>query len=164
MGEQTKDYPVGYGKPPVEGRFQKGQSGNPGGRPRNTKSLAALLGEALSQRSRLPKEDGTWMTKAEMIFATLVEGATGIDLRAKRLLFDVLVKLQRANVGCSSDLYLPQITLDDYDGDARAEFKAETERWSERLREIEARNRAPREAAEPAAPYEVIDARNWRGE
>jgi hypothetical protein len=30
------DYPVGYGKPPAHGRFRKGQSGNPKGRPRGT--------------------------------------------------------------------------------------------------------------------------------
>ncbi len=39
MGEQSRDYTVGYGKPPVENRFQKGQSGNPGGRRRGTKTL-----------------------------------------------------------------------------------------------------------------------------
>ncbi len=34
MDDQTRDYAVGYGKPPVETRFQKRQSGNPEGRPR----------------------------------------------------------------------------------------------------------------------------------
>lgn len=29
---EGKDYPVGYGKPPPQHRFQKGQSGNPRGR------------------------------------------------------------------------------------------------------------------------------------
>jgi hypothetical protein len=30
------DYPVGYGKPPKNTRFQKGQSGNPKGRPKGS--------------------------------------------------------------------------------------------------------------------------------
>ena len=58
MDGQPRDYPVGYGKPPAESRFQKGQSGNPGGRPRGTKKLVTLLGEVLSQRSGLPNPDG----------------------------------------------------------------------------------------------------------
>ena len=33
----TDDYDVGYKKPPKHGRFKKGQSGNPGGRPRRPK-------------------------------------------------------------------------------------------------------------------------------
>jgi Family of unknown function (DUF5681) len=59
MHGQEKDYPIGYGKPPVETRFQKGQSGNPGGRRRGTKSLPALLSEALSRRSGFPNPDGS---------------------------------------------------------------------------------------------------------
>jgi hypothetical protein len=30
----SKNYPVGYKKPPLHSRFKKGRSGNPGGRPR----------------------------------------------------------------------------------------------------------------------------------
>src|SRR5206468_2646232 len=112
MDEHPSDYAVGNCKPPVESRFQKGQSGNPGGRPRGTKPLAALLGEALSRRSGFPNSEGSWMTQAEAIFAGLVGQAAGNDLKAKRLLFDVLVKLQRADI-CWAQDRLPEIQLDD---------------------------------------------------
>src|SRR6478752_3347483 len=98
MDEQAGDYAVGYGKAPVETRFQKGQSGNPGGRPRGTKKLVALLGDVLSQRSGLPRPDGSWMTKVEAIFFSLANQASTPDLKAKKLLFDVMVKLQQANI------------------------------------------------------------------
>ena len=41
------DYRVGYGKPPLETRFKKGQSGNPGGRPRRARNLMTQLYRAL---------------------------------------------------------------------------------------------------------------------
>lgn len=36
---ESKKYDVGYKKPPHSGRFKKGVSGNPKGRPRNSKKL-----------------------------------------------------------------------------------------------------------------------------
>ncbi|MGE0501673.1 MAG: DUF5681 domain-containing protein [Rhizobiaceae bacterium] len=41
-------YKVGYGRPPVTSRFQKGSSGNPRGRPKGTRTARALLEIALS--------------------------------------------------------------------------------------------------------------------
>jgi hypothetical protein len=38
-----KDYEVGYGKPPRQHRYRKGQSGNPRGRPRRKRNEAALI-------------------------------------------------------------------------------------------------------------------------
>ena len=84
MDEQPGEYAVGHGKPPVETRFRKGQSGNPGGRPRGARKLVTLLGEALSRRSGFANADGSWMTQAEAIFASLVGQAMGADLKAKR--------------------------------------------------------------------------------
>ena len=41
--EQIEDYEVGYGKPPKTGRFKKGVSGNPSGRPKKPSDFEAKL-------------------------------------------------------------------------------------------------------------------------
>ncbi|HEX3666948.1 MAG TPA: DUF5681 domain-containing protein [Rhizomicrobium sp.] len=64
---------VGYCNPPVETRFRKGQSGNPGGRPGPRRALErrfeAALGEALlaSPEALVSREPGS-------AFAGLAEG------------------------------------------------------------------------------------------
>jgi hypothetical protein len=126
MDQEVRDYAVGYGKPPAETRFQKGQSGNPGGRPRGTKKLLTLLGDVLSQSSGLPNPDGSWMTKAEAILFSLVQQASSSDLKAKKLLFDVLVKLQQANICHGSDR-LPEIQLDEGGQEPREGSAGKTE-------------------------------------
>jgi hypothetical protein len=47
---KKKDYDVGYCKPPKEGQFQKGQSGNAKGRPEGSKSWKTLLEEVGRER------------------------------------------------------------------------------------------------------------------
>lgn len=127
MDDQPRDYAVGYGKPPAETQFQKGRSGNPGGRPRGTKKLVTLLAEVLSQRSGLPNPDGSWMTKAEAIFFNLVNQAATPDLKAKKLLFDTLIKLQHANIGHPHDR-LPEVQLDEDETDATNDVSAAIDR------------------------------------
>jgi hypothetical protein len=42
-------YVVGYGKPPKHTRFQKGQSGNPKGRPKGAKSASTIVTDLLNK-------------------------------------------------------------------------------------------------------------------
>src|SRR6266436_4739715 len=84
---EKRDYEVGYGKPPRRTQFQKGQSGNPKGRPRGTKRLATLLNRALGQVV-VVSEHGRQrrITMLEAIFAQLVTKAARGDHRAMQLL------------------------------------------------------------------------------
>jgi hypothetical protein len=91
-----RDYEVGYGKPPIGRRFEKGKSGNPRGRPRRPKDLASLLTRALDT-PMVVIEEGTRrkLTKREIVIAQFVEKCVGADLRATKLLLDMLQKLER---------------------------------------------------------------------
>jgi hypothetical protein len=47
-GKQDRAYAVGYGRPPIESRFQPGTSGNPRGRRKGTKNLKTLIRKAMT--------------------------------------------------------------------------------------------------------------------
>ena|SRR5579863_817099 len=95
MTDEPPRYAVGYKKPPLHTRFQKGRSGNPEGGRRHQKRLAALLEEALDRppahrNSRRPA------TRREAIVAALVEKSAAGDLRAVTLLFGMVQKTELA--------------------------------------------------------------------
>jgi hypothetical protein len=113
-----------------------------------------LLAEALSRRSGFANPDGSWMTQAEAIFATLVGQAAGHDLKAKRLLFDLLIKLQRANI-CWPQDRLPEIELDVSQGEAAAEIAADIDRLAVRMQRDAAARGLALPAPPPEAPAEV---------
>jgi hypothetical protein len=52
MSPDTTDetYQVGYAKPPLHSRFQKGQSGNPAGRKKGVRSLNQEVSDALNEK------------------------------------------------------------------------------------------------------------------
>ena len=84
----TRDYEVGYCKPPVHSRFQPGTSGNPSGRPKGSQNFRTLLDQVLKEE--IPLLDGEQhrkVSKAEAITRRLVIGALKGDARSQMTLF-----------------------------------------------------------------------------
>lgn len=86
-----KTFDVGYGKPPKESRFVKGQSGNPNGRPKGKKNLATLIEDAIYEPIKISvngKKQNT--TKIEVIMKQLVNKAATGDNPSTKILFSLL--------------------------------------------------------------------------
>jgi Family of unknown function (DUF5681) len=85
MDDSTQNYDVGYGKPPKEARFAKGQSGNPKGRPKGAKNFARTFHEVTQELIHV-KENGRdkTMTKLEALFRQLVGKAMSGDFKATK--------------------------------------------------------------------------------
>lgn len=91
-GNRDGDYSVGYGRPPRHTQFQKGQSGNPRGRPKriyriNASTLNAALMKALAEpvvgiENGRPRR----MTKLDAVMKQLANKAASGDLTAAKLL------------------------------------------------------------------------------
>ena len=87
-------YSVGYGKPPIEHRFKEGQSGNPTGRPKDTKNNATVVREILDQKVEM--RIGGILRKVrlrEAILMRFAEAALKGDTKAAAFL------LQRYDMG-----------------------------------------------------------------
>src|SRR6516165_6064134 len=94
MSEVKRDYKIGYGKPPRGRPFQKGQSGNPRG-PRR-KDLSSLLTAALNEPV-YATIDGKRrkITKREAIVKQMVNESAGANLRATKMLFDMMKEVEQ---------------------------------------------------------------------
>jgi uncharacterized protein DUF5681 len=101
--ETPRDYEVGYAKPPLHTRFQKGRSGNPKGRPRGKKNMSTLLSAALDA-AIIVVENGRRkkISKREAIITQLVNKSASADLKATQIVLAMLQDVE-ARADDSSD-------------------------------------------------------------
>ena len=94
MTEKKRDSEVGHCKPPVGTRFKKGQSGNPGGRAKNTPPplLVRKFDEqvVVATNGRRQKT-----TRREVVIVQLVAQPTGGDLSVTKMVTDMLKDIEK---------------------------------------------------------------------
>jgi len=86
-------YDVGYKKPPKNGRFKKGQSGNPNGRPKGSKNFVTILTKELNQKITV-NENGKQknISRMEAMVKRLVAEALQGERRSLITLIDIMRK------------------------------------------------------------------------
>ena len=86
-------YAVGYKRPPLHSRFAPGQSGNPKGRPKRTRSLEEMAGEELRKQRKVSLHGRTArMPVLKIMLASVAERAMRGDIAAFRALMPVMLR------------------------------------------------------------------------
>lgn len=92
------NYEVGYKKPPVSYRFQKGQSGNPKGRPKKSKIALTILEQITKELEGYVtiRENGKLIKVTKMVAAikNLVANAMKGDPKSIALMMKTLPQLE----------------------------------------------------------------------
>ena len=85
---------VGYKRPPKNRQFQKGKSGNPKGRPKNTRNLKTDLAEELTSRISITAHGRpASVTKQKALIMALIARAIKGDTRAATVIFNLVRQL-----------------------------------------------------------------------
>jgi hypothetical protein len=85
------DYEVGYGRPPKDGRFKSGKSGNPNGRPKGQRNLRTVLEETLKQRVKVREGDRVRsLSKLDSVVLNIVHKAIQGDPKAQVNLINLM--------------------------------------------------------------------------
>jgi len=87
----SKDTKVGYGRPPIHSQFKPGQSGNPKGRPKGTRSLASVVRAAMTERVTIVLNGKRKsVSKLDAAMMQAANQAAGGEHRAMRLVVDLM--------------------------------------------------------------------------
>ena len=88
------DYEVGYGKPPKDTQFKKGQSGNPKGRTKGGKNFKTDLAEVLQEVVAV-KEGGVRrnLSKQRAMLKSVTAKAMQGDARSVALIVNMVIRL-----------------------------------------------------------------------
>src|SRR5450755_1972704 len=93
---KATDGKVGYKHPPVKSQFRKGKSGNPRGRRKGQRNLAAVLAEVLRQTVTVKKGGNSQrMSKGDALIQILLTKAHHGDGRAIKAVFLLTEKIGR---------------------------------------------------------------------
>ena len=91
MTADFDDDSVGYGRPPKTGRFRKGNSGNPTGRPKKMPSFKSELARELQQPRAYSENGKSWQgTNLRAFVKSLVAAAIDCDGRAVAALLSAI--------------------------------------------------------------------------
>lgn len=89
-----KKYDIGYRQPPKHSQFSKGASGNPRGRPRNSKNLKTDLTEELGQKILVREGDrSVKISKQRAIVKTLMANTLKGSAPAANTLTNLMLRL-----------------------------------------------------------------------
>lgn len=107
----SREYEVGYKKPPKASQFKPGRSGNPKGRPKGTRNLATDLQEELAAKILVQEGDRqVKMSKQQALVKTLFAKALKGDIRS---INTFLRLIERTNFDDDDLLPEPEISPND---------------------------------------------------